>query len=81
MAQIKGWLLGDMFGLPVWLLGIIQNIDNVRSAVLFIVGLTYVMCRLYYFVIQRKQSVREKELDLWHKEQDKQDRINQNKKL
>lgn len=81
MAQIK-WalILADIFGIPVTILGIIQNWDNIRSAILFLVGLTYLMSRLYFYVIQRRQAVREKEIDLWFREQDKQDRINKTKK-
>lgn len=77
MAQIKWTLiLADFLGIPIYFLGIYDNINNVRSAVLFIVGLTYVMFRIYFYVIQRKQAVRDKDLDLWNKEQDKEDRIN-----
>lgn len=81
MAQIKWALIvADILGIPIYVVGFIANLDNIRSAILFLVALTWAMFRLYYFVVQRKQAVRDKELDLWQKEQDKQDRINQNKK-
>lgn len=81
MAQIKWTLiLCDMLGIPATLLGIVANLDNVRSVILFILALTYVMFRLYYYAVQKKQAVREKELELWHKEQDKIERINKSKK-
>lgn len=77
MAQIKWTLiLADFLGIPIYFLGIYDNINNVRSAVLFIVGLTYVMFRIYFYVIQRKQAVRDKEYELWHKQIDKEERIN-----
>lgn len=81
MAQVK-WalILCDMLGIPVTVLGIWANIDNIKSTVLFILALTYVMFRLYYYAIQKQQAVREKDLDLWHKEQDKIERINKAKK-
>lgn len=81
MAQIK-WAvwLADLLGISTTLLGFISNIDNVKSAILFILALTYMMFRIYFYVIQRQQSIREKEIDLWHQEQDKIERINKSKK-
>lgn len=81
MAQIKWWayVIMDLFGLPFWLLGILKNLDNIKSSILFLVGLIYAMSRLYFYVVQRRQAVREKELNLWHQEQDKQDRIKKSK--
>lgn len=81
MAQIK-WalILADLLGIPFYLLGIAENFGNIRSAILFIVGLTYIMFRMYFYVVQRRQAIRDKDIDLWHKEQDKEDRINKNKK-
>jgi hypothetical protein len=80
MAQIKWTLiLCDMLGIPVAFLGIISNMDNIRSTILFIVGLIYIMTRLYFFVIQRGQAVRQKEIELWHQEQDKIERIEKKK--
>jgi hypothetical protein len=81
MAQIKWTLIiCDILGIPATFLGIVSNIDNIRSIILFILALTYIMFRLYYYAIQKQQAVREKEIDLWHKEQDKQERINKTKK-
>ena len=77
MAQIKLlWLICDIIGIPVTLLGIVANLDNIKSAILAILGIAYLMIRAYYYVIKSNQSVREKELDLWHLEQDKKDRMN-----
>lgn len=80
MATLK-WslIIADILGIPIWMIGIVSNMDNIRSAILFILGLMYVMTRMYFFVIQKKQAIREKEIDLWNKEQDKQDRIKKSK--
>lgn len=76
MGQVKIlWLICDIFGIPITLLGIVANLDNIKSAILAILGITYLMIRSYFYVIKSNQSVRDKELDLWHKEQDKQERI------
>jgi hypothetical protein len=81
MAKVKlALIICDMLGIPVTFLGIAANIDNVKSAILFLMALIYLGFRTYFFVIRQKQSVREKDIDLWHKEQNKQERINRNKK-
>jgi hypothetical protein len=69
------WLILDIFGVPLYLLGIAANIDNIKSAILAILGISYLTVRAYFYIIKSKQAVREKELDLWHKEQDKSDRM------
>lgn len=80
MAQIKwAWIICDMLGIPVTVLGILANIDNVRSTILFMIALSYALPRCYFDIIARRQRTREKEIELWHKEQDKIDRINKNK--
>ena len=81
MAQIKwAWIICDMLGIPVTLLGIASNIDNIKSTILFIIAAIYLMIRAYYYAIRQQQAVREKDIDLWYKETDKQERINKNKK-
>lgn len=76
MGAKLGWMIADFLGIPAYMLGVYFNFDNVKSAILFIVGLIYVMIRAYYYAIQKNQSVREKELELWHKEMDKKERMN-----
>lgn len=76
MATAKlAWVLFDLLGLPVWLMGILSNLDNIKSLILFMLGVVYGGLRVYYYLKQKDQALREKELDLWHKEQDKLDRI------
>jgi hypothetical protein len=75
MAQIKLlWILADMLGISSVILGIVDNFDSIRSVILFIVALSYLLCRLYFTVIKNSQAVREKELELWHLEQNKNER-------
>lgn len=81
MGAKIGWLIADWIGIPLSLLGIVINMDNIKSAVIAMLAMIYLMLRIYFYFIQKQQAVREKEIDLWFREQDKQDRINQNKKL
>lgn len=74
------WLIFDVFGIPTVLLGILNNLDNVKSVILIILGSIYLMIRTYFYFIQKNQAVRKEEIELWHKEQDKQERIDKNKK-
>lgn len=72
MAQAKMiWLLCDFLGIPLSILGILANMDNVKSAIIAVLGITYLMVRMYFYVTKSKQDVRDKDLDLWHKEMDK----------
>jgi len=72
MAQIKlVWILIDFLGVPLSLFGFIINLDNVKSTLIALLALIYLMCRVYFYVVQKEQAVREKELKLWHDEMDK----------
>lgn len=76
MAQVKMiWLICDIFGIPLTLLGIYANIDNIKSAILAILAIAYLMGTGYYRFRRLGQAERDRELDLWHKEMDKQERI------
>lgn len=80
MASIKwAWILADILGIPIWIMGIVANFDNVKSTVLFIVGLIYLGVRVYFYFVQKSQAVREKEIELWHLEQNKLERIKKNR--
>jgi len=46
----------------------------VKSAIIALLVIVYLMVRLYFYVVQKKQAVREKEYDLWFREMDKHDR-------
>lgn len=76
MAQIKlVWLICDIFGIPLTLLGIVANFGTIKGAILFILSTIYLMGFGYYKLRRMKQNERDKELDLWNKEQDKIERI------
>lgn len=62
MAQFKlAWIIADFLGFGSLFLGWISNLDNVRSAVLFILGSIYAMIRIYWsHVHNRNKDVREK---------------------
>lgn len=80
MAQVKlVWLICDIFGIPITLLGIAANLNNVKSTILFIIAAIYLMLRAYYYGVRQQQEAKAREIDNWHKEQDKLDRINKNK--
>lgn len=76
VAQAKlMWIIADIIGLPVAFLGIVTNLDNVKSAIIAVLAITYLLLRLYFYFIQKQQAVREKEYELWEKEMNKQARI------
>lgn len=83
MAQTKMiFILCDLFGIPITLLGIVANIDNIKSAILAILAIIYMMGTGYYRFRRLDQAQRDRELDLWHKQMDKEERIkkmNENK--
>ena len=72
MAQVKMiWLICDIFGIPFTVLGILANIDNIKSAILAVLAIAYLMGTGYYRFRRLDQEERAREIDLWHKEQDK----------
>lgn len=76
MANAKVfWFLVDLLGIPSTILGIWLNLDNIKSAIIAILAIIYLMVRLYFYFIKSRLDVKEKELDIWVKEQDKRDRI------
>ena len=52
MAEIKiiGKWLADFLGVSSFFLGWFSNLDNVKSTILFIVGLVYLMVRLFFLI-------------------------------
>lgn len=76
MAQAKiMWIIADYLGIPLAFWGFILNVDNIKSAVIALLAIIYLMLRIYYYAIQKRQAVKEKEYQLWSLEMDKQDRI------
>lgn len=71
MAETKlAAILLNLLGIPLCFYSFMQNIDNVKSAVLFIVALCFLMFRLYFFVVWAKQKTRKNELELEKMERD-----------
>lgn len=68
------WVICDLFGFPFSILYIINNLSDVKSLLLSLVLIGYGCTRWYYYARQKEQAVREKEYDLWHREQDKKER-------
>jgi hypothetical protein len=79
MAVKIGWIIVDWLGIPLSLLGIYLNLDNVKSAIIAILAIVYLMMRAYFYFVQKKQAVREKEIALWHLEVDKLERAEKRK--
>lgn len=62
---------GDVFGFSFAFLGWLNNLDNVKSAVMFILGSAYIGARLYFYI--RRQLI------LLRKEKWEQDEREKNK--
>ena len=70
MAQLKMLvILADIFGIPFYLLGMWENIDNGRGIILSILGAMYIILRMYYYNIDRHQRRRERDIEIWYKEE------------
>lgn len=81
MAQIKAlWILVDFLTGSFTVLGIVANFDNVKSNILFFLALIFLMTRIYFYVVQKRQDVKSKDFDLWEKEMEKKDKISKNGK-
>lgn len=68
------WVIADWIGVPTLLLGILANLDNIKSLILFFLGAIYAGVRIYYTIIEKEQKKRHQEYDLWNKEMDKLER-------
>lgn len=69
MAHAKMmWLVADFIGFPLAIWGFILNLDNIKSALIALLVLAYGCVRLYFYIVQKRQSVREKEIDLESKQ-------------
>lgn len=59
MLSLLGWI-----GFPLLGISWIQNMDNVRSVIIFIVSLVMVMIRFYFWVITAKQNKEIKQIKI-----------------
>jgi len=80
MATLKaGWMLAYLIGVPMWTYAFIENLNSWKSGALFIMMMIYWMGMIWFSFRKKRQLEREKELELWHKEQDKIERMNKKK--
>lgn len=74
-AKIVWVLLANLIGIPFYVYAFVANFDSIKSTVLFILAVLGLMVRGYFFIVQKRQAIREKEYELWDKEQTKRDKI------
>lgn len=60
--------LADILGVTSTIYAFIVNIDNIKSAIIFLISLAYLCFRLYFMVVRSKQVTREKEIDIEKKQ-------------
>ena len=71
MAETKfALIIFNLLGAGLTLAGILSNLDNIKSSILFLLGLVFIMIRIYFFVIWAKQKTRMRELEIMQKEKD-----------
>jgi hypothetical protein len=64
MAETKfAAILLNIIGIPLCFLSFWQNLDNVKSAVLFMCALCFILIRMYFFVIWAKQKTERRRLE------------------
>lgn len=71
MAETKlAVILLNLIGIPLCFISFLSNLDNVKSAVIFICALAFILIRMYFFVVWAKQKTRKNELELRQMERD-----------
>lgn len=64
MAETKfAVLILNLIGVPLCFIAFWDNIDNVKSAVIFIVALTFLLIRIYFYVIWAKQKTEKQRME------------------
>lgn len=62
MVQVKiGWVIADFLGFSSAFLGWINNLDNVKSAVLFVLGAIYMSARTYFYIRKGMHEIRKQD--------------------
>lgn len=65
MAETKMmWAILNAIGFPIYLLGILQNLDNIKSVILILLGVIWGIIRIYFSVVWGKQKTRMRELEI-----------------
>lgn len=71
MAETKiAAILLNLIGIPLCFISFLSNLDNIKSAVLFLCALCFILIRMYFFVIWAKQKTRKQEYELRQLERD-----------
>ncbi len=80
-VKAVGKILADILGISSVLFGWISNFDNVKSTVLFIVAISYLMVRLFFFAkrqmnlsYKEKQEAIMRDIDIQRKHQEKREK-------
>lgn len=63
--------VGDIFGWSFAFLGWLNNLDNVKSAVMFILGSAYLGARLYFYIRRQMLAVRKEKWEQDEREKKK----------
>jgi membrane protein implicated in regulation of membrane protease activity len=79
MLEVKAVMTGLFYvlGIPATLLGIIENYGTWKATVLFILSAILIVVKILYFVIDKDQKRRERDMDLEQKRHEL-DKIKQN---
>ena len=56
-------LILNLIGIPLCFIAFWDNIDNVKSAVIFLVALTFLLIRIYFYVIWAKQKTEKQKME------------------
>lgn len=57
-AKTIGVWICDALGITSALLGWVNNLDNVKSTILFIMGMIYFGVRTYFFIVEKNIAIR-----------------------
>lgn len=63
-AKTIGIWICDALGITSAMLGWVNNLDNIKSTILFIMGVIYFGVRTYYFIREKDISLQKAKLDL-----------------
>lgn len=53
---------------PLYIFAWLSNLDNIKSTILFIFALLFMMIRMYFWIIRARQNNRMRELDILERE-------------
>lgn len=65
-SKVIAWLIADVLGFSTAFVGWINNLDNVKSAILFVIGSIYMGARTYFYIRKGIMNMRK---DRWEQEE------------